>query len=325
MEELIWNWDDSQQIEQTLQIFRGIIFESSGPEDSKLDIIRNNNFEFVDKAVTLLAELNEIGGFEITRNLKGTVISTLIAAGFHFSNEIYSRIAELGAFRLWIFKDLQNKEDTELIFFALCMIASICQQTVPSHEKTKLSPKLCKLLMDMVFQYENDESNEQIHTSVVKALVAVSSQFSSPQDNKVLDQLKLHERAFEMGQKFIIILNRGSEDLKSVECCLNLLQHIFLDSQTAQQLLYANDLNVLIDVIIREVDNLGSGEQSDKLRYMFLETLLLLLTNSQYQQLETKYRAKDIVSLLEGFTNSEDRQIARFANQILVDCKAILE
>jgi len=257
----------------------------------------------------------------------------LLAAGAHFPKEIFPKLSELGAFDIWVLPDLHS-DNLDAKWASLAFLNCMCQNTLKPSDKEKVDRTLCKFLIDTVFNFEDDECDGRIYDTALKALVSASTQFSTPEDNIVLHQLRQHERVYEMGQKFIVMLNRGSgtvsldakPDPKAVEGCLYLLQHIFRYSETATTFFYWNDLKVLIDVILRESENLGHGIQNDTLRRMYLDTLELLLLKSEYGTQEVKHRTQDIASMLKLFAHDHnDKALAEQSDHILQTCTEVLK
>ena len=98
------------------------------------------------------------------------------------------------------------------------------------------------------------------------------------------------------------------------------------DGNTAA-FLYTNDLKVLVDIIIREVQDLPPP---DTVRRGYLKVAHLLIRNSPWME-HGRYRREDLLSALEGVLDAGqkgenmDPESCRLVEDIFVDCISILE
>lgn len=121
--------------------------------------------------------------------------------------------------------------------------------------------------------------------------------------NVVLTVLRTRLNASKtFGENLIFMLNRASsldaEDVCMQLLILKLLYLLFTTKETAHYF-YTNDLQVLVDVFIRELHDLP--EESDSLRHTYLRVLHPLLTNTQlltypYKRLEIRKLLLSLVS-----------------------------
>ncbi|KAK4050956.1 pre-rRNA processing [Microbotryomycetes sp. JL201] len=100
--------------------------------------------------------------------------------------------------------------------------------------------------------------------------------------NLVLEVLREKEgESKTFCENIIFILNRGNNTPDSLCVSLLILKILYLLFTTAgtQEYFYTNDLCVLVDVFIRELNDLG--DESEGLRHTYLRVLHPLLTNTQ--------------------------------------------
>jgi len=79
---------------------------------------------------------------------------------------------------------------------------------------------------------------------------------------------------------------------------------------------YSNDLNVFVDIIIRELQDLN---EADKLRLEYLQLLKLILQNGDYRG--DKYKKASVKEVLNVVTLMSDQTQVNLANEILADSK----
>jgi len=190
-----------------------------------------------------------------------------LAATAEICPEVYSILGNHGAFN-WVIKEL-IQEDTDRQIFALTFLCLICSQgkgsRINAEELRKLDQDLIDYIIDLAVK-EMQNMDDSLLTAAVKALFCINLQFD-PQDNLLLKCLSQKPEAAELGNAFLVILNRG--DQFSLQPCLELLRDIVQDPSTAD-FFFLNDLRILVDLIIREVLNLPVGSQ---IRVKYLEVL----------------------------------------------------
>ncbi|KAL8287609.1 hypothetical protein RQP46_003467 [Phenoliferia psychrophenolica] len=100
--------------------------------------------------------------------------------------------------------------------------------------------------------------------------------------NLVLEVLKGREGDSKtFGENIIFILNRsnGSPDSLCVSLLILKILYLLFTTSGTHEYFYTNDLCVLVDVFIRELNDLG--EESEGLKHTYLRVLHPLLTNTQ--------------------------------------------
>jgi len=97
-----------------------------------------------------------------------------------------------------------------------------------------------------------------------------------------------------------VLLNRG--DQFSLEPCLKLLKDLFSKQETAD-FFFLNDLHVLVDIIIRETNNVP---ENSKIRVEYLEVLYGLLkyhpTFSKECYKKNDQITKTLTNILDNYT-----------------------
>ncbi|KAM0750844.1 hypothetical protein T439DRAFT_325897 [Meredithblackwellia eburnea MCA 4105] len=104
-----------------------------------------------------------------------------------------------------------------------------------------------------------------------------------PRDpNLVLEVLRMREGDSKtFGENIIFILNRsnGSPDSLCVSLLILKILYLLFTTTGTHEYFYTNDLCVLVDVFIRELNDLG--DESEGLKHTYLRVLHPLLTNTQ--------------------------------------------
>ncbi|EDO15895.1 hypothetical protein Kpol_1019p15 [Vanderwaltozyma polyspora DSM 70294] len=135
-------------------------------------------------------------------------------------------------------------------------------------------------------KYDNDNNsnnNQNIENKIYKYLIDYSSSKNFTE---------------------FLLLKFNREDDRSLLIMMCKVLYLILTStqnDIAQNYFYLNDLNVFVDVLIRELQNIS--ESDELLRNTLLRVLLPLLTNTEISK--THYRKDDLIKLLE-FLSSID-------------------
>jgi hypothetical protein len=117
---------------------------------------------------------------------------------------------------------------------------------------------------------------------------------------------------------------RSSETRDKTLIVLGLLKLLFRDEGTAN-LIYTNDRNVIIDIILREVGDLPPG--ADDRRAAFISVLHGLLLNSDWYN-KGAYKRKMLHKLCKsvaGVSDGAENALSRVAmSDLLNDCEAFI-
>lgn len=197
----------------------------------------------------------------------------------------------------WIIKVLITFDnDNEITTMALSFLRSACYYLRPLsiQEKRKLDGDLIQFLCELALR-NMDDIDEQVFHAALKAILCVNLQFSSFEENPLLQVISSGQSQLSLlGNAIIAILNRG-ENTSDVEICLKFLKDLYSNLSTSD-FFFINDFKVLIDIIIRQLIDL---DQEDKWRILYLEILYSILINHPSYH-ELLYKKEEIVSVVSG-------------------------
>eukprot|EP01114_Cavostelium_apophysatum_P000394 TRINITY_DN10360_c0_g1_i2.p1 TRINITY_DN10360_c0_g1~~TRINITY_DN10360_c0_g1_i2.p1 ORF type:complete len:230 (-),score=56.00 TRINITY_DN10360_c0_g1_i2:441-1130(-) len=181
---------DSAQLTRELRRSLDLLQLCTLPDDDRISLLVKNNFEWIDLLVDVVAD------FDIPRDVRALGMKNILFSGNLFP-EIYRKLSELCAFEKWIFADLQDTEDPELVYLSLCFIRSLCKEGLPDSEKKKLGYNLCSFVIELTFQFEGDNALDQVYLAALQVMVSISRQFPSMEENRIVKKMKEHERGFQ--------------------------------------------------------------------------------------------------------------------------------
>ncbi|ORX54581.1 hypothetical protein DM01DRAFT_1383297 [Hesseltinella vesiculosa] len=149
-------------------------------------------------------------------------------------------------------------------------------------------------LLDLVESSRTD-ADEQFHNDIIFLLLVFNEQFlmAEKRSNLVIKALtnRLHVST-TFGENLIFMLNRSDDPC--VQLLLLKLLYTILNEPKLYEYFYTNDLYVLVDIILREVCDLG--DDSDMLRDAYLRILKPLLLNTQLH--DRPYKKNEIYQVL---------------------------
>jgi len=123
----------------------------------------------------------------------------------------------------------------------------------------KLDGDLIQFLCELALR-NMDDIDELVFHAALKAILCVNLQFSSFEENPLLQVISNGQSPLSLlGNAIIAILNRG-ENTSDVEICLKFLKDLY-SSLSTSDFFFINDFKVLIDIIIRQLIDL---DQEDK-------------------------------------------------------------
>lgn len=190
-------------------------------------------------------------------------------------------------------------------------------------------------LFQLIESLSND-ADDPYHYPVIRVLLVLNEQYmcyasestAQPLTNRVLKLLSSHGPLYRtFGENIILLLNRESA-LGAQLLILKLLYLLFTTPSTFEYF-YTNDLHVLVDVIIRNLLDLGYTEGADghkALRHTYLRVLCPLLRNTQLARAGNHYKRDDLRRLMNLMIN---RSSAHFAPvdetviRLVIRCKQI--
>lgn len=210
---------------------------------------------------------------------------------------------------------------------AVRMLYEVCrvQKLEPSHLKA-FDERFIHHLFDLVEETRHHH-DEDFNYRLIKLLVAMNEQYmvstssSAKSTNLVLGVLQQRLNASKtFGENLIFMLNRASssdaEDVCMQLLVLKLLYLLFTTKETACYF-YTNDLRVLVDIFIRELQDLP--DESESLRHTYLRVLHPLLTNTQL--CSYPYKRPQIRRLLNGLlAHGHLRDISATTRRLVERC-----
>ena len=136
---------------------------------------------------------------------------------------------------------------------------------------------------------------------------AVDPSVEGPQlTNRIVKCLSLYGPSFRtFGENIILLLNRETET--SLQLLILKLLYLLFTTSATHEYFYTNDLNVLVDVIIRNLMDLPDEKQS--LRHTYLRVLYPLLAHTQLSQ-PPHYKKNEINRLLSILRGSNHAHFA---------------
>ncbi|KAF2207208.1 hypothetical protein CERZMDRAFT_51625 [Cercospora zeae-maydis SCOH1-5] len=178
-------------------------------------------------------------------------------------------------------------------------------------------------LFQLVEELSSD-AEDPYHYPIIRVLLVLNEQYMclanappSPgstehgMTNRILKLLSLHGPSYRtFGENLILLLNRETE-LGPQLLILKLLYLLFTTPGTYEYF-YTNDLNVLVDVIIRNLLDLDESHDSDlapdrdgqrALRHTYLRVLCPLLKNTQLSHEGQNYKREAVRRLLHLLIN----------------------
>jgi hypothetical protein len=187
-------------------------------------------------------------------------------------------------------------------------------------------------LFELIEELSND-ANDPYHYPIIRVLLILNEQYMcyavSPEShpnltNRIIKVLSNRGPAYRtFGENLILLLNRESA-LGPQLLILKLLYLLFTTPATFEYF-YTNDLNVLVDVIIRNLLDLDPGSEDEAgdhpdmprdgggqraLRHTYLRVLCPLLKNTQLAQNNTHYKREELRRLFFLLVNRSSFHLA---------------
>jgi hypothetical protein len=233
-------------------------------------------------------------------------------SGEEVDNEWVSQLIQL-EYIYKLTREIREPIDGRLELPAVQLLGLICSKsTLNSIDRSYLDKKLVDCLFDMVeFLRGKDDILEE---HLIQLILVIHNQFTLllPRKNNILIASSVysptivlsaleakHSTAKTFGEALIFFLNRSKDTLVQ-SATLKFISDIFNYRPTSNYF-YTNDLYVLVDIIIRQLNDLCSNLDQVKLDY--LNCLYSLLPNSQYSSYF--YKCNEIETLLQHLSNIE--------------------
>ena len=153
------------------------------------------------------------------------------------------------------------------------------------------------------FQMRTDHALQLVLNEQYMVASTSSNSPSHQLTNRVIKVLSLYGSSYmTFGENIILLLNRETET--SLQLLILKLLYLLFTTKATYEYFYTNDLQVLLDVIIRNL--LDLPEELVSLRHTYLRVLYPLLAHTQLQQ-PPHYKRDEILkvlSILGGTNNS---------------------
>ena len=215
----------------------------------------------------------------------------------------------------------ENSHDMERLKHSSVILTILFSQgeATPVHYlEQQLGASLVNFLLNKV---ETEvESDEALADCFMGLIASYNLQFMQTKDNIVLKCLGEANSAKIFTEKLLLLLNRDDDPaaiIESREGEVNSIHKLVLDvfsSEACIRHFYTNDLMVLIDIIARQLADLGPGLQ----RYTYLEMAHLVLVRSGYD--EHLHRLADLKMCLHRIQREEGDTIDK--TKVSEICKA---
>ncbi|KAI9278361.1 hypothetical protein BDA99DRAFT_4619 [Phascolomyces articulosus] len=161
-----------------------------------------------------------------------------------------------------------------------------------------ITPNFLNHLLDVV-ETMVDDADESFSYDIIQLLLVFNEQFlmasKGEPSNKLLDVLENRIGTTNTFSANLIFMLNRSDDACVKLLILKLLYGIFT-RPSLYEYFYTNDLYVLVDVMLREVCNLGNEREAAALRDAYLRVLRPLLINTQLRR--APYKQNEIHSTL---------------------------
>eukprot|EP00946_MAST-07B_sp_MAST-7B-sp1_P000888 g888.t1 len=165
---------------------------------------------------------------------------------------------------------------------------------------------------------------ESTFISACKACLAINYHYASRSENKFIVALLERDKNRRFGEALIFLLNEQSAPCNNSLLPKQILRCIIdlMSDASSSSYFYTNDLNVVIDVCLREIRNLDSV---DSLRVDYLMALSLILRNSSWA-MNGAYRRQEIITVVSdvGKGGDYDTKAVEAAKSMLSECRSVL-
>ncbi|ESP03425.1 hypothetical protein LOTGIDRAFT_137389 [Lottia gigantea] len=217
-------------------------------------------------------------------------------------------------------QDIFNKsDDVQFLSYVTLVLSMIFSsgEMVPSNLHIHLNEKFIDHVFDLIENPTSAEHEEVVTESLVTLILAYNLHMEE-NSNIIMKYLSQKGTVKIFTEKVMLLFNRGDDPVKIFDhkpkpanSVIKFFQDLYASKDTSN-LLYTNDEMVLVDILIRQITDLPSG---DSARSEYLILLSLVVKNSEYH--EHCHRSQEMSNLLmkieseETCDNEIDRQIAK--------------
>lgn len=202
----------------------------------------------------------------------------------------------------------QNCDDVERLKHSAVLLTILFSQgeATPIHYlEQQLGSSLISFILHKIETPPTLDTEEEIADAFMGLVASYNLQFQHTQDNIVLHCLAASSTAKIFTEKLLLLLNREDDPAAIIgprDGAVNSIHKLVLDVFSSDACIthfYTNDLMVLIDIVARQLADLGPGLQ----RYTYLEMAHLVLVRSGYD--EHLHRLADLRACLHRIQKEE--------------------
>ncbi|EAL60901.1 hypothetical protein DDB_G0293098 [Dictyostelium discoideum AX4] len=251
--------------------------------DTALNQISNNNYHLIK----LLCN-------EAKKSIDSNLVTEIIKFINVIANEdknIVSILIEMESFN-WIIPNCFIVEETLSINYLTTLNLIFSNfDNLPKKELLKLDDSFLDSLIELALQFKDYYETNFIH-SLYYTMFGYQKNIISDGYSPLILKLYSIKEAPEIGPEMISLLNRSNLEYNMLPQCLSLINDLFTYS-TEHEIpcfFFTLDIKVLIDIIIREINNL---DELDPSRWQFLEVLSTIIDHSEYSSPNFNNDSKD--------------------------------
>lgn len=222
-----------------------------------------------------------------------------------------------------MYSNAANVERLRELAAMLTMLFSLGLQMPVTHEE-QLDAEFVRLLLRLIETPPATDLTEALPEAMLTLLLSYNLQFGDGQENFVLDALKSVTAAKTATEKLLMLINREEDPTvvlrhergNKTNAVLKLIIDLFENRDTAT-LFYTSDCKVLIDILVRQLSDLSTGDEN---RRKYLELCRRILRNTDYA--EHTHRKQDLMKIFTRIfceeaeeSVSDQRLVREIANE----------
>ncbi|TPX38649.1 hypothetical protein SeMB42_g06614 [Synchytrium endobioticum] len=209
---------------------------------------------------------------------------------------------------------------------AVLLLYEICRvQELSINEMELLDAELIYCICEIIERTRDDE-REAFNYDLIRLLLVFNDQFMTKNErrlvmiNRVLSVVGSRiQHSKTLTENLVFMLNRA-DDIQTQMLLIKFLKVLFEDS-TTWDLIYTNDLKVVLDVILRETRNV-----EDELKCSYLSILKPLILNTKLGELGYKFAevGKLLNEIVHDMFGHDSLPVKREARKAFVDIERML-
>lgn len=269
------------------------------------------NMKFFISYILLFESKNNLNSLTMMINFQGFTV---------FYNTLYTQFAYLEKYSRENGYSNGTETETELTDLDFSIIDEMKQISTVLMDLLYQLLKYCKCSISniqivdnffvhfMMHSIRSDTTSDLFSSSEFKVLLALNEQYvmfakEYKIENKVFKFLLNQSVSTNFIELLLLKFNRSTDpSLQIMMCKIIYLILTTTENNIAMNFFYLNDLNVFVDVLIRELQNIS--ENQENLRNTFLRVLIPLLKNTELSK--THYRKDDLSELLRYLSTQDN-------------------